>query len=208
MLLFYNGQYGNIFELMGRGVGLVVRLVVKFFIFLLGTSGFDTGSMGMPQNDTETEESLEEIDWEMPDSPIMQAIFEAFGLVLVIAIVIALIYMVRTYIKNFNRTKKLGNDYIEYIVPNEDTQHVNKMSANDKKNAPRDTRSVRRMYKKRVLKGTGGKPPEPSAPPSSLTLQNITDNEELAEKITAVYEKARYSEERITPEEASVFKDI
>lgn len=208
MLLFYNGQYGNIFELMGRGVGLVVRLVVKFFIFLLGTSGFDTGSMGMPQNDTETEESLEEIDLEMPDSPIMQAIFEAFGLVLVIAIVIALIYMVRTYIKNFNRTKKLGNDYIEYIVPNEDTQHVNKMSANDKKNAPRDTRSVRRMYKKRVLKGTGGKPPEPSAPPSSLTLQNITDNEELAEKITAVYEKARYSEERITPEEASVFKDI
>ena len=208
MLLFYNGQYGNIFELMGKGVGLVVRIVVKLFIFLLGTSGFDTRSMGMTQNDTETEESLGEIDWEMPDSPVMQSIFEAFGLVLVIAIVIALIYMVRTYIKNFNRTKKLGNDYIEYIVPNEDTQHVNKMSANAKKNAPRDTRSVRRMYKKRVLKGTGGKPPEPFAPPSSLTLQNITDNEELAEKITAVYEKARYSEERVTPEEASVFKDI
>lgn len=210
MLIFYNGQYGNIFEIIGKGAALVGRLIGKLFIFLLGTSGF--GSTGTLPEETEPETSTEDLSLEddlaMTDSPIMEAIFEAFGLVLVIAIIIALIYMIRTYVKNFNRTKKLGNDYIEYIVPKEEKKRVSKAYDSKERGASRETRSVRKMYKRSVLKGTKGEPPEPSAPPSSLTLQNITADKELAERITQVYEKARYSDEEVTSEEASVFKNV
>lgn len=54
----------------------------------------------------------------------------------------------------------------------------------------------------------GGKAPDETVLPSVLTTENITADSELSEKITAVYEKARYSREQITKEEKAIFNNL
>ena len=145
---------------------------------------------------------------EYPDSPIMQALFEGMVFAIIIAMIIAIIYMIRTYVKTFNKTKKLGSDYIEYISPDDENVRADKDVSKVKTKEPREVRSVRKLYKKHILKGTGGKAPDETALPSVLTTENITADSELSEKITAVYEKARYSSEQITKEEKDIFNNL
>ena len=145
---------------------------------------------------------------EYPDSPIMQALFEGMVFAIIIAMIIAIIYMIRTYVKTFNKTKKLGSDYIEYISPDDENVRADKDVSKVKTKEPREVRSVRKLYKKHILKGTGGKAPDETVLPSVLTTENITADSELSEKITAVYEKARYSREQITKEEKNIFNNL
>lgn len=77
---------------------------------------------------------------------------------IIIAMIIAIIYMIRTYVKTFNKTKKLGSDYIEYISPDDENVRADKDVSKVKTKEPREVRSVRKLYKKYILKGTGGKP--------------------------------------------------
>ncbi len=58
-----------------------------------------------------------------------------------------------------------------------------------------------KIYKMAILKGTKGDVPDCSSLPSKLTKDNITEDEIKAAAITQIYEKARYSEEKITEEE-------
>lgn len=209
MLMFYNGRYGGLFGVIGSSVTGVVRILVKGFLWLLGKSGPE--SSNTPQMDDETQEDIEDAmqrELEYPDSPIMQALFEGMVFAIIIAMIIAIIYMIRTYVKTFNKTKKLGSDYIEYISPDDENVRADKDVSKVKTKEPREVRSVRKLYKKHILKGTGGKTPDETVLPSVLTTENITADSELSEKITAVYEKARYSREQITKEEKDIFNNL
>ena len=209
MLIFYNGRYGGLFGVIGSSVTGVVRILVKGFLWLLGKSGPE--SSNTPQMDDETQEDIEDAmkkELEYPDSPIMQALFEGMVFAIIIAMIIAIIYMIRTYVKTFNKTKKLGSDYIEYISPDDENVRADKDVSKVKTKEPREVRSVRKLYKKHILKGTGGKAPDETVLPSVLTTENITADSELSEKITAVYEKARYSREQITKEEKDIFNNL
>lgn len=208
MLLFYNGTYGNIFTVAKNGGLAFVRIAGKLFLFLLGLFGQKPKNV---YDETETSTELtSEAQLLPPDesSPLMEALAETFGFLLLLAMLAGVLYLLIMYIRNFNRTKKQGQDYIEYIKPEERVQRAGQPKKKEKRAAAGAYKSIRRRYKHQILKSTGGKRPKPSSTPEELTRDHITADEKTAAEITRIYEKARYSDELVTPEETDVFKNL
>lgn len=208
MTLFYNGEYGNIFTLIGSGGMLLVRGIGKLLIFLLGIFGGDPKNV-IEETISQTQ-STEELttDYQMPESPLMEALAETFGLLLLIAMAAGIVYMLVMYIQNFNKSQTQGRDYIDYIKPEEKSRRQKKEIKKQKNTVSGEIKSVRRLYKAQILKGVGGKSPAGSDTPSELTKEYITADSDTASKITGVYEKARYSDEKISKEEIEIIKNL
>lgn len=207
MLAFYNGAYGNIFSLVQSGVYQIARFLVGAFLFLLGLGGSDSGVNEPIGEKKDPQDFSKDPELEYVDSPIMEAIAEALGFVLILAIFAGIIYILVHYIKNFNHTKKQGFDVVEFVKPKEEKEYVNKVSIKNNNKESKSVKSVRKIYKKAVLKGTKGVIPNCSTLPSKLTIDNITEDEVKAAAITQIYEKARYSKENITEEEINLIKN-
>lgn len=207
MLAFYNGKYGNMFSLVQSGTYQIIRLVVRAFLFLLSLGGGNSEIKEPIEEKKDSLDSLDGTELEYTDSPILEAIAEAVGFLLLLAIVAGIVYMVVHYIKNFNRTKKQGFDVVEFVKPKEEKEYVNKNFAKNNYKESKSVKSVRKIYKMAVLKGTKGNIPNLSSLPSKLTKDNITEDEIKAETITQIYEKARYSEEKVTEEETNLIKN-
>lgn len=209
MLIFYNGEYGTIFDIIGRILKKSGYLLGKLLIFLLGIFGKDSDPNVVVSEEAESETAstiaVEELE---EGSAIMEALAEAFGALIIVAMIIGVIYLLRNYIRNFNKAKRRGNDYIEYIKPEYDAEKLSKKSKKIKVKVSKEERDVRKMYKQKVLRGSGEKLPNACDVPTKLTLDNITDDEQKAEKITEVYEKARYSNEQITDKDIHIMKNL
>lgn len=212
MLLFYQGEYGNIFTLAGKGAIQFARLLGWLFVFFTGLFGKEPSEP--PELPDETvEETTEGLHGgggieEMPDSPLLAALAEAFGMMLMAALLIGIVYVFVVYMRNLNRARSQGQDYIEYIKPKEKKSFEKDGRIHQKSAQTKETKSVRKMYKQLVLKGSKGKIPDAASLPSQLTLENITKNEAQAKKITDIYEKARYSNESISADEIHIFKNL
>ena len=126
---------------------------------------------------------------------------------MILAIFAGIIYILVHYIKNFNRTKKQGFDIVEFVKPKEEKEYVKKAYTKNHYKESKSVKSVRKIYKMAILKGTKGDVPDCSCLPSKLTKDNITEDEIKAAAITQIYEKARYSEEKITEEETDLIKN-
>ena len=211
MLVFYNGEYGNIFSIISD-VGMSgLRAFLKGFIFLLGL--FEGKQTDMNEMDTQTEETTEGLispeDVYQP-SHVAEAVAEAVGVVLIAACVIALVWFVVRYVKQINKTKKLGTDTVEYVRPKkssiktENNVYVTQEIISEQKN----NKAARKYYKKRVKKGFGRKKPEKTYTPQQLTKYGITADDDNARRITDAYEKARYSNQAVTDEELNILKKL
>lgn len=209
MMIFYNGEYGSIFSIIAGFFGILVRYLGKALIFLLGLFGSDGETVPM-ETETATEEATEEMmTFEYAEgSQALNALFYAVALVLILAAVVWLLYILKKYVSNFNRAKKQGMDYIEYIKDNGEEIETEKSEISRKVKVTREERNVRKLYKKRVLKGARGKELDLACTPTELTRENITTDSEIADTITHIYEKARYSNEKITDEEVKIMKNI
>ncbi len=207
MILFYNGEYGNIYTLL-HDVGMfLVKILVSVFIFLLGAFG---GSESTTQQQETTEASTEEVleaGEEVLNSPIAEAAAEAFAAVLVVAAIAGLTYMIVKYVHSLNKTKRVGADYIEYIKPDQEVIRKEKIEKKNIQSVVEPVnQSARKLYKKRVKAGNRQKQVDVTMTPQELTKQTITNNEEASRKITDIYEKARYSKEIVTKEELEYLK--
>lgn len=209
MMIFYNGEYGNIFSIIAGFFSVLVKYFGKALVFLLGLFGRESDTVQM-ETESATEESTEEtVPYEYPEgSQALDALFYAVAFVLLMAVVVWLLYMLKKYISNFNRAKKQGMDYIEFIKDNDEKIETEKNEISRKIKTTREERNVRKLYKKRVLKGARGKELDLASTPTELTRDNITTDDELANTITHIYEKARYSNEKITAEEVKIMKNI
>lgn len=209
MMIFYNGEYGNIFSIIAGFFSVIVRYLGKIIIFLLGLFGREGDTVSM-----ETESSIEETTEEtataevIESSQALNALFYGVAFVLILAAVVWLLYMLKKYVSNFNRAKKQGMDYIEFIKDNGEETETEKSEISRKIKTTRGERNVRKLYKKRVLKGARGKELDLASTPIELTRDNITTDDELANTITHIYEKARYSNEKITDEEVKIMKNM
>lgn len=210
MMVFYNGEYGNIFTLVKNGLYSVAKFFVRLLLMFLG-------AFGKNAKETPVEETTKEAETEEPETTIfedadgsdfMEALAEAFGLVLIIACIIGIIYVVREYIKNFNSAKKIGRDYIENVKPKEDSEVVEKPVIVNQRKETKSEKNVRKIYKRLVLKGNKGKAPDVSHTPDRLTTDNITDDKALADEITYIYEKARYSNENVSKSDIDKMKQL
>lgn len=207
MLIFYNGEYGNIFAIMGSIGASIAKIFGRIFLFILGLFGKESDNI--PQEPPKEPDAGQLIGGEAyQPSAVMTALIQVFVFVLVIGIIIGLIYCLRVYVRNFNRVRKLGTDKIEYIKP----EYKKSSISNDRKlknvSLSKEEKSVRKLYKAKVLKGTKGKLPDTTSTPIRLTKDTITGDDDKAMKITGIYEKARYSQEKITEEEINIMKNL
>lgn len=208
MLAFYNGKYGNMFSWVQLGAYQIARFLVGAFLFLLGLGGSGSGEKKPIEEKKDPQDLLDEIEeLEYTDSPILEAIAETLGFLLILAIFAGIIYILVHYMKNFNRTKKQGFDVVEFVKPKEEKERIKKASEKKDYKESKSVKSVRKIYKMAILKGAKGNIPNCSTLPSKLTIDNITEDKIKAATITEIYEKARYSEENITEEETNLIKN-
>lgn len=209
MLLFYHGEYGNIFDIIGAGALSVVRFLLRIILAVWGSGSAEEGT-AWEETTAAQEDILDGMEEPYVPSAAASAAAEAFGMILMIAAVIGVAYAIFAYARNFNRKRKKDTDDLEEIISiakREKKQSV-KHHKEQKNEIISENEAIRRMYKKGVLKGTKKKKPDHTLVPKDLTIQTITDNEQLSEQITQIYEKARYSKEAVTKEETKHLKEI
>ncbi len=209
MLAFYNGEYGNIFSIIGD-VGMSgIRAILKGFIFILGLFGGNENE-AIEETTQAVTESSDGLDFEevIQPSHFAEALAETFGIMLMLAAVFALIYFGVRYLKQLNKTKRLGTDMVEYIKPDNRKVSIQNNVYKDvtETGEENNKKAVRKYYKKRVKKGFGKEKPQKTYMPIELTKHSITNDEAQSKKITDIYEKARYSNEPITKEELDIIK--
>ncbi len=209
MLAFYNGEYGNIFSIIGD-IGMSgIKAILRGFIFILGLFG-GNADKAVEQTTEATTESSDTLDIgeAIQPSHFAEALAETFGIMLMIAVVVALIYFAIKYVKQLNKTKRLGTDMVEYVKPdNKKVRAENKIYKDiNEVGEESNKKAVRKYYKKRVKKGFGKEKPQKTYTPIELTKHSITNDETQSKKITDIYEKARYSNEPITKEELDIIK--
>lgn len=207
MLIFYNGEYGSIFSLTGNLLSFILKMIAKMLLFLLGIFGKESESGSTPVGEGETfaqDSTLEAL----PDNAYMEAIAEGFAFVMIALCVVGILYMIFKYSKSFRIRRSYDNDIIEAVEPLDEEAGREKGIRGNRVKPSREEKSVRRIYKKLVLRGTGGKTPSVTHTPSRLTLDNITKDERLASDITEIYEKARYSNETVTRSEIDILKRV
>lgn len=210
MLLFYHGEYGNIFNMIGAGAMSIVRFLLKILLAVWGSGSADEGTAWEETTTAAEEDLLDGMEEPYVPSAAASAAAEVFGIILMIAAVLGVAYAIFAYARNFNRKGKKDADDVEEIISIAKQEKKTPVRHQKARNqvVVSENEAVRKVYKKSVLKGTKKKKPDDTLVPKDLTRQTITDDEQLSEQITQLYEKARYSKEAVTKEETKHFKEI
>lgn len=215
MILFYSGDYGNIFTLIGSGFVAVVRIVLKLFLRLIREKE-EVSTMPEDSVNPVTDDDVVKGDNDLAftDNPVMSALFTAFAIVLVIALVVFIVYMIIRYAKNFKKSQDNNGDEIEFIGNDRRTEAriKRRQRAEEAKNMPVNMQ-YRKAFRKAAIKSSkaardsDGKSLE-NMQPQDITINRITDDADAADRITASYEKARYSDKNISKEELEFMLDF
>ena len=215
MILFYSGDYGNIFTLIGSSFVAVVRIVLKLFLRLIREKE-EVSTMPEDSVNPVTDDDVVKGDNDLAftDNPVMSALFTAFAIVLVIALVVFIVYMIIRYAKNFKKSQDNNGDEIEFIGNDRRTEAriKRRQRAEEAKNMPVNMQ-YRKAFRKAAIKSSkaardsDGKSLE-NMQPQDITINRITNDADAADRITASYEKARYSDKNISKEELEFMLDF
>lgn len=215
MILFYSGDYGNIFTLIGSGFAAVIRMVIKLFLRLIREKE-EVSTIPEDSVDPVTDDDVVKGDNDLAftDNPVMSALFTAFAIVLVIALVVFIVYMIIRYAKNFKKSQDDNGDEIEFIGNDRRTEAriKRRQRAEEAKNMPVNMQ-YRKAFRKAAIKSSkaardsDGKSLE-NMQPQDITINRITDDADAADRITESYEKARYSDKNISKEELEFMLDF
>ena len=115
MLLFYRGDGGNIFALMGSILGVVFRPLLKLLLMLMKEN--DEALPQQPTQPINKDDALydETEIKEYADNPVMQAVFVAFTVVIITGLMIAVIYVIVRYARKFKESRDDNGDEVEFI---------------------------------------------------------------------------------------------
>ena len=153
MLLFYNGEYGNIFQVIGAGGMAALKGLLKVILAIWGSGGGDSTVAEEQTTQAETDADLSDVEEIYEPSAAASAVLEALAVILIIAAAAGICYLIYRYVKNFNKKRK-PQGYIEEITTLEkETVRVRKQKTETDtiKTAP-ETESLRKAYKRQVLK--------------------------------------------------------
>ena len=201
MLLFYRGDGGNIFALMGSILGVVFRPLLKLLLMLMKEN-----DEALPQQPTQP------INKDYADNPVMQAVFVAFTVVIITGLMIAVIYVIVRYARKFKESRDDNGDEVEFIGTGRHERKIRR----SKRAVEKTNLAVNMQYRKAFKKAAMlDKRKEKMAAdslvymqPEDITRNNITSNAATAERITRSYEKARYSDKNISKEELEFMLDF
>ena len=208
MMAFYSGPYGNVFQVIGKFFYWLIGLILKLLLYR------------KPQAIVEVETSsstsaMESIDntgegYVPPSSGSFDQLFYSLLIMFAIFITIFLIIKIVGDIKKFARKKKLGADLIEFIKPKKNDKDKIKISRvkhlNEKSELDHNLK-LRKIYNKKVKKGIGKERLPLYAFPEDITRKGISEDANDVKIITNIYEKARYSNEKVNSEEIEIMKN-
>ena len=210
MALFYNGKYGNIFTAVGTLLMALLRSVLKAFVFIVQKIMGNNNPVYTPEKDMSEDIDLDmsgAVTAEDQNNPVMQAAFEAVGMVLIIAIVAAICYSVIKFVKSNKKTKE-NFDEIEFIESDKKVRKIFARSKTEQKEKLPVNEQYRKLYKKKVKAKLNKEKVDYTMTPDEITRKHITSDDSAADYITQSYEKARYSNLKISKEEIEYLKKI
>lgn len=205
MMVFYHGEYGNIFGVIGAGFLAVLKVIIRVILKIWGSGKGQQGTME-EETTAAMDDDLSGVADSVGTSPLMQAIGIVFTIIVFVIVLFAIGYLIVQFIRNFNKVRQDNKDIIEYVKPNKTKSDRQVKRKDDNIKTLNNNLKFRKHYKKRVIKGYGSNRPEKTVMPHELTMKAITKEPTEAEKITQLYEKARYSNESLTNEEVDLIK--
>lgn len=208
MLAFYSGPYGSVLHMIGNFIKKIIIMIVKFILHREPPE--IRVALPMPtESESESGESYAEMS---PDSftDLLNALFMMMGIVLLIAIFVYVLLSINKIVKSFKKKRNIGSDIVEYIKPPKIKHEYTKLfhgRIKEESDSDHNLR-VRKIYKRYVLKGMGSEKVPQNAVPFELTKRAITEEPKDIKEITDIYEKARYSNQTVRPEEIERVKNI
>ena len=214
MLLFYRGDGGNIFALMGSILGVVFRPLLKLLLMLMKEN--DEALPQQPTQPINKDDALydETEIKDYADNPVMQAVFVAFTVVIITGLLIAAIYVVVRYARKFKESRDDNGDEVEFIGTGRHERKIRRYKHAVEKTNLAVNMQYRKAFKKAAMPDKRKRKEKMAAnslvymQPADITRNNITSNAATAEKITRSYEKARYSDKNISKEELEFMLDF
>jgi len=209
MMAFYSGPYGNVFQIIGNFFLRIIGLILKWLLYRKPQvyENIETTSASDSFN---TEES--ETGNYMANNPgSFDQLFYALLIMLAIFFTIVLIIKIARDINKFAKKKKLGADIIEFIKPQKKEKNRIKISRGNilrEESEIDHNLKLRKIYKKKVKKGIGNEKIASNEFPEDITRKGISEDPKEVKIVTDIYEKARYSKEKINSEEMDIIKNI
>lgn len=218
MVMFYNGRYGNIFTIIGSLFMVVVKFILKIILTLWRNDNVQDSTPIVEEESSSDMEVIEDdlLEEGYEPSAIMSALFFAIGFTLLIGTIVAIIVMIVKYAGRFKNSVEGDYDEVEFIKESPDKEkHFVKDKDRNKGEKISNNMAYRKLYKKYALskkRNTKGKlsadKPRDCMMPEDITRTHIVEDEEVAQRITQVYEKARYSNESVTKDEIDYLKKM
>ena len=208
MMAFYKGPFGNIFQIIGRFFNWIICLILKL---LLHKAPLKIKEVETIATIKETKERATEGYYASNDSGSFGQLFYTLLVMFAIFITIVLIIKIVTEFKNFAKKKKLGSDLLEFINPKKIAKNKIKISRANilgEESELDHNLKLRKIYKKRVKKGIGHDKIPFNAFPEEITRKGISEDTNDIKIVTDIYEKARYSNEKVNAEEMDIMKNI
>lgn len=214
MLLFYRGDSGNIFALIGSTLSVVFRPLLKLLLMLMKEK-----EEALPEQPTpsisQSDDTYEEMKMEeYADNPVMQAVFVAFTVVVITGLLIAVIYVIIKYARKFKESKDDNGDEVEFIGSSRHERKIRMSKQTVEKTNLAVNEQYRKAFKKAAMPDKKKRKERMAGnrleymQPEDITKNNITSDDMTAERITKSYEKARYSDKNISKEELEFMLDF
>lgn len=204
MMIFYNGPQGNGIQTIGY---YLVKLIL---MIILGILRLMPRAAELPDEQMESESTMEADSYTYMNLQVENNLADLINSILVmtfisivmVVFVVMLIVIIR-FVKNYKVKKVIGSDTIEFIQPEKRSLRKKRklLKGNDNESDKDINLKLRKAYIRRVRAGTANEKIPESAVPETITKIGITSDEDLAEKITYLYEKARYSDMKSSEEE-------
>lgn len=214
MLLFYRGDSGNIFTLIGSALGILLKPFLKLLLMLMKENDEE-----LPVQQTETasqdDGAYEGMEIrEYTDNPVMQSVFIAFTVVVIVGIIIAAVYLIIRYARRFKESSDDNGDEVEFIGSSRHERRFKKSKQTVEKTSLPANEQFRKAFKKAAMHDKKHRKENVAGnrleymQPEDITRNNITSDDDTADRITESYEKARYSGKSISKEELEFMLDF
>lgn len=214
MLIFYSGKYGNIFQTISAGLMAVLKAILWVLLKLLGR-GPESSTVYEEETTTAAEFGTDKDLFVPQNNVAANALMEVAAIVAMIGVLIAVIYAIVKYAKNFGKSLNDDIDEVEYL--NKDSEKEQSGIKAVKEKEPKDKNNIqyRKLYKKyasskkyMTKNKLSGLKPDKEMMPDEITRKLITDDEEKSRRITKSYEKARYSDDEVSKEDIDFLKKL
>ena len=214
MLLFYRGESGNIFTVIGTVLGFLFKPLLKLLLIIMHEKDESLPEQNTTTPTTDDDGSYVNMDaQQFDDNPVMQSVFMAFAVVVIVVLAAVVVYLIIKYARKFKESRDENGDKVEFIGESRHERKIKRQKSKSYSTEIQINEQFRKAFKKAAASKKSGKNEGLNAKlnymqPEDITIKRITDDREAAGRITESYEKARYSDKNISKEELEFMLDF